>query len=231
LALFCMIISTFALLNGLGATGIVAIGVFTLVGALIWILFFFSQPFLRWALGYQLVLATLVVACCALAVYIVLRHNGVLPSAQASVVNFFAGNNPTFWGDIQPQSNLHGLTLIRESYGLGVGLGSNRASSYLISLFSNSGVLGGLVFLTALFHLLFAMAKTQTLNKSNDTALFLLGSLCAATIAITIAVPDQNWPSFWVFILTSYAWISQPVPSVPTPDQKGESMVESEIAQ
>ncbi len=231
LALFCMIFSTFALLNGLGATGIVAIGVFALVGALIWILVFFNQPFLRWSLGYQLVLATLVVACCALAVYIVLRHSGALPSAQASVANFFAGNNPTFWGDIQPQTNLHGLTLLRDSYGLGVGLGSNRASSYLISLFSNSGVLGGLVFLAALFHLLFVMVKTQTLKKTNDTALFLSGSLCAATIAITIAVPDQNWPSFWVFILASYALISKHVPSVPTPDPNGESTVESEIAQ
>lgn len=231
LALFGMIISTFALLNGLGATGIAAIGVFALLGAMLWILFYINQPSLRWALGYQFVLATLVVACCVLAVCVVLRHNGVLPNAQASIANFFAGKNPTFWGDIQPQTNLHGLTLLRDSFGLGVGLGSNRASSYFVSLFSNSGLLGGFMFLAALAHLLFAMAKTQMLSKTNDTALFLTGSLCAATISVAIAVPDQNWPSYWVFILTSYAWISQSVPSVPTPGPNGESTAESEIAQ
>jgi hypothetical protein len=182
-------------------------------------------------MGYQLVLAALVVVCCTLAVYIVLRHNGLLPSAKASVANFFAGNNPTFWGDIQPQSNLHGLMLLKDSFGLGVGLGSNRASSYFVSLFSNSGLLGGLVFLSALFHLFILVAKTQRLNKVNDTALFLSGSLCSATIAVAIAVPDQNWPSYWVFILASYAWISQSVPFGPARGPNGESTEGSEIAQ
>jgi hypothetical protein len=45
------------------------------------------------------------------------------------------------------------LTLLRDSFGLGVGLGSNRASSYFASPFSNTGVLGGLMFLAALSHL------------------------------------------------------------------------------
>lgn len=231
LALFGMIISTFALLNGLGATGIAAIGVFCLLGAMLWIAFYVNRPPLRWALGYQFVFAALVVACYVLAVYVMLRHNGVLPNARASVANFFAGKNPTFWGDIQPQTNLHGLTLLRDSFGLGVGLGSNRASSYFVSLFSNSGLLGGLMFLVALAHLLFVMIKTQMSSKTNDTALFLTGSLCAAIISVAIAVPDQNWPSYWVFVLTSYAWISQSVPSVPTPDPNGESTAEFEIAQ
>jgi hypothetical protein len=43
--------------------------------------------------------------------------------------------------------------------------------------------------------------------------LFLLGALCTATISVAIAIPDQNWPNYWVFILTSYAWISQTLPA------------------
>jgi len=231
LALFCMVISIFALLNSLGATGIVAIGMFCVLGALVWALVFVKQPHLRWVLGYQFVQAILVVTCCSLAVYIVLRHNGVLPNAQTAVTNLFAGNNPTLWGDIQPQTNLHGLALLRDSFGLGVGLGSNRASSYFISLFSNTGVLGGLMFLMALSHMAYLLVKTQTLRKINDTALFLFGSLCTATISVAIAVPDQNWPSYWVFILTSYAWISQGQSVASALGPNGSSKVESEIEQ
>lgn len=231
LALFCMILSTFALLNGLGATGIAAIGVFCVFGALTWVLIFVTQPHLRWVLGYQFVLAVLVVACCSLAVYIVLRHNGVLPSAQTAVMNLLTGNNLTFWGDIQQQTNLHGLALLHDSFGLGVGLGSNRASSYFVSLFSNTGLLGGLVFLVALSHLVYVLVKTQTLRRVNDTALFLSGSLCTATISVAIAVPDQNWSSYWVFILTSYARISQYEIDASVSGPNGPSKVESETAQ
>jgi|GEM_PF-3490322 hypothetical protein len=231
LALFGMIVSAFALLNSLGATGILAIGIFCVLGALIWVGVFVRQPHLRWVLGYQFVLAVLVVACCSLAIYIVLRHNGVLPNAQVAVINLLAGNNPTFWGDIQPQTNLHGLSLLRDSFGLGVGLGSNRASSYFVSLLSNTGVLGGFLFLGGLFHLAYVLIKSQTLRKRNDTALFLSGSLCTVTISVAIAIPDQNWPSYWVFILTSYAWISQGQTISSASGPNGVSMAESEIAQ
>lgn len=209
LALLGMLIAAFALLNSLGATGIMAIGVFGLIAVPLWLFFFARHPQLRWKLGYQLVLAALVLSCFALAIYIVLRHAGLLPNAQSAIANLLVGNNPTFWGDIRPQTNLHAWTVFRDSSGLGVGLGSNRASSYFASLFSNTGVLGGLVFLAALSHLGFALATAQTAIKTQDAALFLLGALCTATIAVTIAIPDQNWPNYWVFILTGYACISQ----------------------
>lgn len=209
LALLGMLIAAFALLNSLGATGIMAIAVFGLIGVLLWLFFFAKYPHLRWALGYQLVLAALVLFCCTLAIFIVLRHSGLLPNAQSALANLLVGNNPTFWGDIRPETNLHALAVLRDSFGLGVGLGSNRASSYFASLFSNTGVLGGFMFLAALTHLGMTLTKTQTIVKTQDTALFLIGALCAATISVAIAIPDQNWPNYWVFILTSYACISQ----------------------
>ena len=212
-ALLGMLIAAFALINSLGATGIMAIVVFGLVGGMIGAFSFVKYPNLRWTLGYQSVLAALVLSCCCLAIYIVLRHNGALPNAQAALANLLVGNNPTIWGDIWPQTNLHALTVLRETFGLGVGLGSNRASSYFASLFSNTGILGGAMFLAALSHLVFTLVTTQTAKKPNDMGLFLLGALCTATISVAIAIPDQNWPNYWVFILTSYAWISQTPPA------------------
>jgi hypothetical protein len=231
LALLGMLIAAFALINSLGATGIMAIGMFGLVGVLLWVIAFVKHPQLRWTLGYQSVLAALVLACCSLAVYIVLRHNGSLPKAQAALANLLVGNNPTVWGDIRQQTNLHAFAILRETFGLGVGLGSNRASSYFASLFSNTGGLGGVMFLVALSHLIFTLAQMQTNIKTNDTALFLLGALCTATIAVAIAIPDQNWPVYWVFILTSYACISQSLHDVPPVYPNGATTAEPETAQ
>ena len=212
LALLGMLIAGFALFNSLGATGIMAISLASLIGLLLWGLFFAKHPELRWKLAYQSVLAALVLSCCSLAIYIVLRHYSLLPNAQSALTNLLVGNNPTFWGDIRPETNLHALTLLRDSYGLGVGLGSNRASSYLASLFSNTGLIGGFMFLAALTHLGLTLINTQVTRKTQDTALLLLGALCTATISVAIAIPDQNWPNYWVFILASYAWISQSQP-------------------
>jgi hypothetical protein len=209
-----MLIAGFALLNTLGATGIMAIGVAGLIGLLLGIFFFAKHPGLRWKLTYQSVLATLVFFCCSLAIYIVLRHYGIVANAQSALTNLLVGNNPTFWGDVRPETNMHALTLLRDSYGLGVGLGSNRASSYFASLFSNTGLIGGFMFLAALAHLGFTLIKTQAADKAQDTALFLFGALCTATISVAIAIPDQNWPNYWVFILASYAMISQSKPTI-----------------
>lgn len=208
-ALFGMLLAGFAMLNSFGLTGIIAIGVGGFIGMLVWAFLFAKYPELRWKLAYQSVLGALVLSCCVLAIYIVLRHYGLLSNAQPAFTNLLIGNNPTFWGDLRLETNLHALELLRNSYGLGVGLGSNRASSYLASLFSNTGLMGGLAFFAALIHLVLKLINTQCGIRTKDTGLFLIGSLCTATISVAIAIPDQNWPSYWVFILSSYALINQ----------------------
>ena len=209
LALHGMLVAGFALLNSLGATGVMAIGAFGVIGAMLWGYYYATHPPLRWKLGYQLILAALVGSCCTLGTYVILRHFSLLANAQSAVTNLLTGGNLTFWGDIRPETNRLALSVIGDSYGLGVGLGSNRASSYFASLFSNTGILGGLIFLAALTHLGFSLLRIQKSLGSQDVALFLFGSLCTATIAVGIAIPDQNWPNYWIFILISYAWISQ----------------------
>ena len=209
LALLGMLAAGFALLNSLGATGVMAIGAFGGIGAIVWGFFYATHPALQWKLGYQLILATLVACCCSLGMYIILRHYNLLADAQSALTNLLTGGNPTFWGDIRPETNRHALSLLGDSYGLGVGLGSNRASSYFAGLFSNTGVIGGLIFLAALVHLVISLVRIQASTTTHDAKLFLLGSLCTATIAVAIAIPDQNWPNYWVFILISYAWVSQ----------------------
>lgn len=203
------LVAGFALLNTLGATGFLALGLATLLGLILGGLFFLKRPEIRWELLYRLAFLVIVIACCGLALYIVLRHYGEVNTAQMALLKLLAGDNRTFWGDIRPQSNLHALSVLQDSYGFGVGMGSNRASSYFASLFSNSGLLGGLAFLMALLHLTFTMIKSLPSRGTTDFPLFLSGALITATIAVGIAIPDQNWPAYWAIIIAAFAWINQ----------------------
>lgn len=47
---------------------------------------------------------------------------------------------------VRVESNKRAIEIVKETYGPGVGLGSNRASSFFASLVSNTGVLGALFF-------------------------------------------------------------------------------------
>jgi hypothetical protein len=210
-ALLGMLFAAFALLNSLGATGLMAIGAYLLVLGCVLVIVFAKAATLRWQLVYQSALASLVLACCGLAVYLVLRHYSLLAQAQSAVNNLLVGANPTIWGDIRPVTNWHALSVLRDTYGLGVGLGSNRASSYLASLFSNTGLLGGLAFLAALGHLgwLLLRAVFGPDGKVDSGGVFFLGALVAASLAVGTAIPDQNWPVYWVLIISAFAWVNQ----------------------
>jgi hypothetical protein len=207
-ALLGMLIAAFALLNSLGATGFMAIASFLIAFGAVFVFTFAKFAPLRWRLGYQLVLGSLVMTCCALAIFLVLRHYNLLVQAKAALSNLLVGANPTIWGDIRPATNWHALAVLRDTFGLGAGLGSNRASSYLASLVSNTGVIGGLAFLIALAHLMVTLLKRLTIAKIDTRAVFLLGALVAGTLSVVIAIPDQNWPVYWVLIISAFAWVS-----------------------
>lgn len=222
-ALLGMLVAAFALLNSLGATGFMAIGAYALVLSVMLAIVFIKLAALRWQLAYQTALASLVLACCALAIFLVLRHYSLLAQAQSALNNLLVGANPTIWGDIRPTTNWHALNVLRDTYGLGAGLGSNRASSYMASLFSNTGLPGGLVFLAALGHLGLMLLRVAfgVDSRVDRGGVFFLGALVAASIAVGIAIPDQNWPVYWVLIISAFAWVSQrqsiaPAPSAPS---------------
>jgi len=93
-------------------------------------------------------------------------------------------------------ADLFALKLFVETYGLGVGLGSNRPSSLLPYLLSQCGIIGTFIF----FYFIFSILRfTYTvLRKTQDFGYFFL--LPAVLIAQLIAYPDITNPTLWQFI-------------------------------
>jgi hypothetical protein len=100
-------------------------------------------------------------------------------------------------------SNLRAMEIVGETHGMGVGLGSNRASSFFASLLSNTGVPGALLFVAMLVSLLWRYFRTPQLS---DPQLFVGVSLFTATIAVGLGIPDLNLPMYWGFIFLGFVF-------------------------
>lgn len=203
-ALLGILVAMFALGNTLGATGFLAalaFGVLALVAVLAALA---AAPRLREGLCYRIALGTLVLGCVGLATHLVLRHYGLLEGASQALDSLLEGRNQTVLGDVRPEANWQALRVLADSWGLGVGMGSNRASSYLATLLSNRGLVGVLLFLTAVVLQFWALAM-QIRRRPSAPAVFFFGSGLAALIAVSIAIPDQNWPVLWMLLLGGMA--------------------------
>lgn len=93
-------------------------------------------------------------------------------------------------------ADLHAIKLFLETYGLGVGLGSNRPSSLLPYLLSQVGVIG--TFLFFIFILTLIKLSFKALKNSPYFNYFFL--LPSVVIAQLIAYPDITNPTMWQFI-------------------------------
>lgn len=106
--------------------------------------------------------------------------------------------------------DLYSLGLLFKTYGLGVGLGSNRPSSFMADLLGNVGVIG-----TGLFVLFIVRLLGQLLARSDAqsrTGAFVMMSwmLVGILLAQTVALPDLSWPPLWaVLILATSVLASQ----------------------
>jgi uncharacterized membrane protein len=89
-------------------------------------------------------------------------------------------------------ADLYSLQLIVQTHGLGVGLGSNRASSLLTTLGSNVGVLGLLVFFVFCIKLFFGLPKEYR---------WLLWGAGALLLNMSIGIADVTIPMLWIPIL------------------------------
>ncbi len=93
-------------------------------------------------------------------------------------------------------ADIHALKLFLESYGLGVGLGSNRPSSLIPYLLSQCGIIGTFMF----FYFIFSILKF-TYNSLKGTQYFgYFFLLPAVLIAQLTAYPDITNPTLWQFI-------------------------------
>jgi len=94
-------------------------------------------------------------------------------------------------------SDLHSLELLSYTYGLGVGLGSNRPSSLITYILSNVGIIGFslfVFFITSLSRVLFLRSFEAKIHM-------IFWSLLTFLIAQAVALPDINFPILWTFLI------------------------------
>ena len=110
-------------------------------------------------------------------------------------------------------TNVRAMEIVGETRGLGVGMGSNRASSFYASLLSNTGVPGALLFAAMLGTLLWRYFRSPRLT---DAQLFVGVALFTATIAMGLGIPDLNLPMYWGFIFLGFVFCPADAPGAST---------------
>jgi len=90
-----------------------------------------------------------------------------------------------------------GLDVVARTRGLGAGLGSNRSSSFLVTLSSTTGVLGLALFAASIV----AVVRAASVRRAAvPAAAGVLGML----VAKAVATPDLSTPLLWILIATCF---------------------------
>jgi hypothetical protein len=115
--------------------------------------------------------------------------------------------------------------VIRHTWGLGAGLGSDRPSSLILYLLSNVGVLGTLLFAIAVIQLLLMIRRRLRSEPDVERRALLRATLYAFLTnlgALVIAVPDLSWQLTWVLWALLLAQLAAPARRpVPHPQRQG----------
>jgi len=194
-------ITSCGLLNTLGATGMAAEGVAAVV-LVFWVLGNALRPYTSKSLRLKaLVMCGLLVLTSAFSYKA--YQESIYKSKVDTMISHLIIDKANLKDGVRELSNKRALEIIKETYGLGVGLGSNRASSFFASLVSNTGVLGALLFSGMLVTLLWRYFKAP---KLTDMQIFVAASLPTATLAMGLGIPDLNLPMYWGFIFLGFVF-------------------------
>lgn len=102
--------------------------------------------------------------------------------------------------------NTQAIAAFVASRGLGLGMGSVKASGFVHGLLANVGVAGTLLFFLALAlqtkRVFRVLAHTDCLR---DVSIAYLAGMSCLLISLTGGISDQNWPVLWVMIFLGYA--------------------------
>ena len=200
----CLLLTIFAILITVSSTAY--LGLFMILGAVLWALGLvplFKSGSLDKSVG-------MIFLALILSIFLLVML--LLGSEQVreliNVVLFQKSSGDSFV--VRFDADIESLHILWRTYGLGVGLGSNRPSSFLLFLLSNVGVLGFLFF--TLFIISLAHSALKNTAQSDEPTLHNLASaavwgLCSILLAKTIAQPDLSFSSLWIwiFLLASMA--------------------------
>jgi hypothetical protein len=108
---------------------------------------------------------------------------------------------------VRSSMDWYSVQLLFKTYGLGVGLGSNRPSSFAAYLLGDVGAIGTaffVLFVVRLFRQLFEASRKPVAGSFMMVTWMLAGIL----IAQTIAIPDLNWPPLWAALMVACSVLS-----------------------
>ncbi len=194
-------LSTAGLLNSLGATGLAA-GGGAAVFFILWVLVNACLPGKSLSVRLRAGVMCTILLLASTWGYQAYQEFAYKPNVDEMVSGLIIGKAKLKDG-VRELSNKRALEIVKETYGLGVGLGSNRASSFFASLVSNTGVLGALLFSGMLVTLLWRYFKAPQLT---DMQIFVAASLPTATLAMGLGIPDLNLPMYWGFIFLGFVF-------------------------
>jgi hypothetical protein len=193
------LLAGFALINTFGATGWAA-AVMALLALLFWLsakaIWARDQALMlraKWAWGCIILMTLLVLWLLTLSPF-ALKLNIVMDNLIFSKLEW----DPN---EVRHSSNLMALRIGQDTMGLGVGLGSHRASSFFASLLANTGVMGFGLFVAMLLGLLWRYWRAPYLS---DMQIFVAAALPTATLAMGLGIPDINMPMYWSFIFLGF---------------------------
>lgn len=168
-------------------------GYFAAAASLLALAFYFSPLTLRGKLRMRYARGwIIVVTSAALAMTIILALPNLLEAAMAMTVQ--KGEGLSFLHRLA--ADLNAVELVRETFGIGVGLGSNRPSSLATYLLSNMGIAGTILFVALIRGLLRPFPD----RKAPPHRHFIVWGFVTLLIAQIIAIPDLNFPLLWIFI-------------------------------
>ena len=109
--------------------------------------------------------------------------------------------------------DVYAIKLLFDTYGVGVGLGSNRPATLPAYLLGNVGIIGTILFVLYIARLVSGLV-TLSRWPGAGSYVMVIWMLSGILIAQAIALPDLSWPPLWaVLILATSMLASQSDPS------------------
>lgn len=99
------------------------------------------------------------------------------------------------------------IKLLIDTYGAGVGLGSNRPATLGAYLIGNVGVIGTILFVLYIYRL-FSRLITLSRRPGAGSYVMVTWMLAGILIAQSIALPDLSWPPLWAVLILATGMIA-----------------------